>query len=639
MSHKLICRICMNFQETINLKNLNSHSEENDISLSEIFYKVTNIDLRKTLFYGKICVPCCDELISCFKFITKCIEADEILRSDSQLNFCIKIKEDDDIDKFKVNVEEIWKKESSSGYIEKCGDYFKCLSCNKYFASETGVNKHVGQCLSGSNILSTKKDFYEDEKGVKTITLDEKQDENMGREVSDDSIELPDPKNKRKSEYICTYCKKKFDRSNRLTRHLSVHNSENKPFECQICKYRFVSKKALLTHQIKHNEICQKTSEKDSELRINKCPNCPRKFLKKESLASHMRVHKEGFQTAKPLQKSYNCHSCSKSFLSISSFIRHILEHQGLTDFKCIICVKEHKNKEELIQHLKWHENRKIFECEICKKAYNQVNKLHNHVKINHAEENRLLLCNVCGNSFRSASYLKQHMRIHTGEKPIACSECPAKFSSRAGLSSHMLTHTKIKAFSCDICKSTFTKKHSLKKHNRIHTGEKPYECQTCFARCDQFIDISQHGYRNSDNKSKVTIKWLVWEEKPISDMQQSRENQFNGYECHYHGYPTCLPHNLNNSLHNNKNDALNTRFKSSYVLKRHNLTHTGEKPYACDYCERAFAQKNDLIKHLKIHLGENIYKCDICMDSFRLQYELRDHLYEHYRKQKETNI
>ena len=40
---------------------------------------------------------------------------------------------------------------------------------------------------------------------------------------------------------------------------------------------------------------------------------------------------------------------------------------------------------------------------------------------------------------------------------------------------------------------------------------------------------------------------------------------------------------------------------------------HTGEKPYACGICKKAYSSNSDLTKHTIVYTREKPYLCDIC--------------------------
>lgn len=84
------------------------------------------------------------------------------------------------------------------------------------------------------------------------------------------------------------------------------------------------------------------------------------------------------------------------------------------------------------------------------------------------------------------------------------------------------------------------------------------------------------------------------------------------------------------------KNDKFHTcktcgkSFSASFCLRRHEMIHSGNKPYKCEYCPKAFVEKQHLTCHVRIHTGEKPYSCSTCGKAFTQYGTLHKHLRTH---------
>lgn len=74
------------------------------------------------------------------------------------------------------------------------------------------------------------------------------------------------------------------------------------------------------------------------------------------------------------------------------------------------------------------------------------------------------------------------------------------------------------------------------------------------------------------------------------------------------------------------KCDFCGKAFMTQHVFSQHRRIHTGERPYRCDVCGIAFRRSHVLTVHKRIHTGEKPNVCDICGKRYRQKGDMLKH-------------
>ena len=201
----------------------------------------------------------------------------------------------------------------------------------------------------------------------------------------------------------------------------------------------------------------------------------------------------------------------------------------------------------------------KCFSCESCGLQFRRKEtlKIHEdavHRKIQHH-------CNFCS----YFSFYKRQVRIHEAvthrDTEFQCGQCDFKAKRQLYVNQHVLRFHGTEEYPCGFCNFKSKWKTGLKKHVRqkhTDTGRKKSICNICGIYLSCQNDVSRHV-------------------KEVHDRSVS-------YQCSF-----CAK-----SFHKKAN------------LKVHLNIHTGEKPYICTLCGRAFGGASNLYHHKKKHHSDN---------------------------------
>lgn len=216
---------------------------------------------------------------------------------------------------------------------------------------------------------------------------------------------------------------------------------------------------------------------------------------------------------------------------------------------------------------------------------------------------------------------------------PCDCKLCGEKFNSDKALGYHIRdVHVVGKK---DKKEGEVNRKKKPKDYHyvrgkdwKVLNPKRPYCCSTCGKR---FL------YESSLNHHKVVKHNEKLDDNDGSTSSSIPPKMYNHtFQCDQCGKILMSKHSLIRhlvSFHGTDHekpfqcDICGHRYVSiSSLVSHRRKEHTGDKPYVCEHCGKAFTMSNRLKCHLRVHSDEKFYKCQQCSKQFKSCSAFRAH-------------
>jgi len=186
-----------------------------------------------------------------------------------------------------------------------------------------------------------------------------------------------------------------------------MKNDESESF-CPVCDISIPNVDQMKQHMLTNHNVHSVIPEQPSDKEPDYGDNIERPGVRKAAAVSVVEFDVFSSSLSTAAYTKFACTDCGAVFKNKDKLIFHVRHHTSENTLLCTICGKSFFKSDKLARHMLVHSGERPYVCKHCGATFTRSDKLRAHLRARHGDES--YSCRVCRESFQDIVALKLHL-------------------------------------------------------------------------------------------------------------------------------------------------------------------------------------------------------------------------------------